>query len=93
MLQGLRDQVITLSCLRHGLATHHGRGVDQLPKAALTALTNTWPTELTSEALATAYAAAVQLLGEEAELVDPDLAYRLRGPLAILQATTTSAVP
>ena len=31
MLNGLRDQVLSLVCLRHGLPTHEGRGIDDLP--------------------------------------------------------------
>lgn len=31
MLEGIRNRLISLYCLRHGLATHEGRGVDALP--------------------------------------------------------------
>jgi hypothetical protein len=31
MLDGLRDQVVALACLRFGLPAHQGRGVDYLP--------------------------------------------------------------
>src|ERR671920_1530880 len=31
MLDGLREQVVALACLRFGLPTHQGRGVDDLP--------------------------------------------------------------
>src|SRR5215210_5256696 len=31
MLDGLRDQVVALACLRFGLPAHQGRGVDDLP--------------------------------------------------------------
>ena len=38
MLDELRDQVITLLCLQHGLNPWHGREVDRLPTPALEAL-------------------------------------------------------
>jgi len=31
MINGLRDQVVALACLRHDLPAHEGRGVDDLP--------------------------------------------------------------
>lgn len=91
MLQGLRDQVISLSCLRHGVPPHQGRGVDQLPPSILVDLAATLPAEATSTALATAYTVAVQLLSDEIKHFDTALADRLSGPLDILQATALSA--
>lgn len=35
MLDGIRDQLIALKCLRHGLNPYQGRGVDQLPAMKL----------------------------------------------------------
>lgn len=31
MINGVREQIITLACLRHELPAHQGRGVDDLP--------------------------------------------------------------
>ncbi|MFT4165330.1 MAG: nucleotidyltransferase domain-containing protein [Microlunatus sp.] len=92
MLQGLRDQIISLSCLRHGVLTHQGRGVDQLPPSILAEFAATLPVDATATALATAYTVAVQLLSDEIRHFDPALADRLRDPLAVLQATAISAV-
>ena len=92
MLQGLRDQAIILSCLRHGLPTHHGRGVDQLPASVLNVLAGTLPAVLSPDALAAAYATALKLLTDEAEQLDPVLAARLHSPLATLRATATATV-
>lgn len=92
MLQGgLRDQIISLSCLRHGVPTHQGRGVDQLPSSVLDDLAATLPVSVTSTALSAAYAVAVQLLSDEIRHVDTALADRLKAPLAILRETATSA--
>lgn len=92
MLEGLRNQVLVLSCLRHGLQTHHGRGVDQLPLDLLTALSRTLPVDLTSRSLGAAYATAIELIADEAEHLDADIAARLRGPLTTLRTTTAAAV-
>ena len=31
MISGIRDHVLALACIRHGLPAAHGRGIDQLP--------------------------------------------------------------
>ena len=92
MLEGLRNQVVVLSCLRNGLQTHHGRGVDQLSLNMLTALSRTLPVDLTPTSLTAAYATALELLANEAEHLDAAIATRLRGPLTTLRSTTTAAV-
>lgn len=93
MLEGLRDRVIALACLRHDLPAQQGRGVDQLPKSLLAALTAAVPVEVSSDALAASFTVAVDLLATEADHVDPALASRLRDPLATLQSTATPAGP
>ena len=93
MLDGLRGQLIALCCSRHGLETHHGRGVDQLPGPVLTALADTVPAAVTSTALAAAHDAAVGLLSAEVAHVDLALAARLQAPLAILRATASPTAP
>lgn len=51
MLEGIRNQLTSMYCLRHGLATHQGRGVDALPgsihaELATTLITGTDPADL-----------------------------------------------
>ena len=41
MLEGIRNRLISLYCLRHGLATHEGRGVDALPDPVRAGLATT----------------------------------------------------
>lgn len=41
MLEALRNNLIAMYCLRHGLATHEGRGVDALPGSLRSELTST----------------------------------------------------
>jgi len=87
MLEGLRNQVVVLSCQRHGLSSHQGRGVDQLPPSVLAQLADTLPAHLDSAALAAAYTTALELLAQEAEHLDPALITRLRKPFATLGTT------
>ncbi|MET1008276.1 MAG: nucleotidyltransferase domain-containing protein [Propionibacteriaceae bacterium] len=88
MLEGLRNQVVVLTCLRHGVDSHHGRGVDHLPAAVLERLAGTLPDRLSSPALAAAYGMALDMLADEAGHLDSDLATRLRDPFANLRTPT-----
>ena len=55
MIEGLRDRIITLACLRHGLPAHQGRGVDRLPSAVLAQLAGTLISRPDHEELAAAF--------------------------------------
>jgi predicted nucleotidyltransferase len=91
MVQGLRDQVISLACLRHGLPAHQARGVDGLPDAFLTALEDTLVPDLSPEALVAAFTAGTDLLLAEVVRLDSAHAERLRPPLAELTRSVRSA--
>lgn len=88
MLNGLRDQVISLVCLRHGLPTHEGRGVDDLPDDVTERLAGTLVHTLERGELCRAFAGATRLLLDETELVDPALSARLTGPANELVRTS-----
>ena len=81
MLGGLRNAVLTLMCLRHGVPASQGRGLHLLPssatKAALAALVGS----LAEAELRRAFRAGVELLLAEAAHVDEDLAKALESPL------------
>ena len=81
MLGGLRNAVLTLMCLRHGVPAVQGRGLHLLPpsetKAALATLVGT----LDEAELRRAFRAAVELLLKEAAHVDDGLARTLTDPL------------
>lgn len=87
MLDGLRGQLVALTCLRHNLPGHQGRGVDRLPAAVLADLRSTLPARPDPAPLTDAFAAAVGLLLAEAAHVDPELAARLHAPLSTLLQT------
>jgi RimJ/RimL family protein N-acetyltransferase/predicted nucleotidyltransferase len=96
MLDGLREQLVSLTCLRAGLPAHQGRGTDRLPPDLLDALAATRPPAVRADDLTRAFAAATALLLEQAAIEDPGLAARLREPLALLvrpQDPPPSATP
>lgn len=78
MINCVRDQVITLACVRHRLPAHEGRGVDDLPSALRQSLAETLVRELDGRELRRAFAASVAALLAEAQQVDPDREQRLR---------------
>ena len=84
MLDGLREQLITLTCLRAGLPAHQGRGTDRLPRDMLAALAVTRPAAVQADAITRAFDAAAALLIDQASIDDPRLAERLREPVTLL---------
>lgn len=84
MLDGIRDQIVVLACLRHGLDTHHGRGVDRIPVAELEALKPTRARDLGDAELRRSMTASLTALIDEISGHDPTLAERLNGPVRIL---------
>ncbi|MBB5788594.1 nucleotidyltransferase domain-containing protein [Jiangella mangrovi] len=86
MIDGLREQVVALACLRHDLPAYQGRGVDRLPPAVLEPLLSTLTGSLDDPTLRRAFAAATEALLTEAAHVDPELAARLAPPLRTLTA-------
>jgi predicted nucleotidyltransferase len=81
MLSHMRDEVLSLACLRHGLPAREGRGLDDLPSEVTRPLERTLVSRLGARALGDAFAATVAALLTEARFVDPALAARLTGPL------------
>jgi predicted nucleotidyltransferase len=95
MLNGMRDQVIALACLRLGLPPHQGRGVDALPEEVVGGLSRTLITSLRRTELIRVLGELPAALLAESELVDAEVAARLRQPLDELvmsiQATVSDA--
>ena len=81
MLNGLRDQVVALACLRFGLPAHHGRGVDDLPPEVTDFLASTLIVSLEPTELHRAFASTTRLLLKEAAHIDTELASRLSPPI------------
>ena len=89
MINGVRDQVIALACLRHELPADQGRGVDDLPAGLRQSLAETLVRELDGHELRRAFTASVGALLDEAQEVDPDRAQRVRETVWELVHTVT----
>ncbi len=81
MISGVRDHVLALACLRHGVPPVQGRGMDNLPPDATAAITGALVRSLDSSELARAFRVATEALLAEAGQVDPSLADRLADTL------------
>jgi hypothetical protein len=82
MISGLRDQVLAVACLRHGVSVHQARGVDDVPLEATAPLVSALARSLGIDELERAFRAGVQGLLAEAAQVDAGLSERLAAPLA-----------
>lgn len=89
MINGVRDHVVSLACLRHGLPTHQGRGVDDLPADIVASIARTLVRGLGRSELSTAFANAITVLIAEVEQIDPGLASRLCEPARELVRTAS----
>jgi len=89
MINGVRDQVVALACLRHDLPPHEGRGVDDLPASLRLRIAEALVRELSGSELRRAFAASVSALLEEAQLIDADREQRLRETVWELVHTVT----
>ncbi len=87
LVNALRDRLVQLACLRAGLPTSDGRGVDRLDHAWLDRLGGGRPDELSGPELARCFDTLLDLLQEEADHVDPGLSRRLEDPLRELRVT------
>jgi hypothetical protein len=81
MLSGVRDQVLALACVRHGLPAVEGRGIDDLPSDVTAPIVGGLVRALEAAELRRAFGVVVTALIDESEQVDADLAARLARPL------------
>ena len=79
MLSAMRDQVLALACLRHGLPAVEGRGIDRLPPEATAAAGLV--RSLEAAELRRAFGVVTEALVAEIERADTGLAERLAVPL------------
>ena len=84
MIGGARGHVLALACLRRGLPTAHGRGIDDLPQEVVARLAPTLIHSLEVPELRRALAALVDALLREAGETDPGVGRRLATPLGEL---------
>jgi hypothetical protein len=81
MVSGMRDQVLALACLRHGLPAREGRGMDALPMDVTVPLQDALVRSLDPQELSRAFRVVMGGLIREIQSVDRKLAARLEGTL------------
>ncbi len=81
MISAMRDQVLALACLRHGVPAVQGRGMDDLSPEATVAIAAGLVRSPDIPELKRAFAAITQALLAEIDRTDPGLANRLTKPL------------
>ena len=91
VVDGLRDQVVALACLRFGLPAHQGRGVDNLPSEETDLLADALVVSLEPTDLHRAFATTTRLLLKEARYIDAGLASRLASPIEELVRSRDSS--
>ena len=89
MLNGMRDHVVTLACLRAGLPAHQGRGVDDLAVDERQKLDGTLVLSLDHAELARAFRQLTDLLLAEVAAVAPETAQELATVLSELVRSAT----
>ncbi len=81
MISGMRDQVLALACLRHGVTAVQGRGIDRIPPEATAHVAGGLVRSLDPAELRRAFGTVRDALLIEIEKFDTGLASRLAAPL------------
>ena len=81
MISGVRDHVLALACVRHGVPAVQGRGMDLLPAEVTAPVAASLVRALETAELRRAFASVCESLLVEIELVDTALAARLSTPI------------
>jgi len=89
MISGVRDHVLALACVRHGVPAVQGRGMDMLPREVTAPMVHALVRSLDGVELRRAFASACELLLVEIDAVDASLGERLSAPIREL-ATSSS---
>ena len=84
MLSAMRDQVLALACLRHGLNPRDARGVDDLPNDTKSSLLPSLVCRLDAAELKRAFSILIDALLDEAHRADPAFADRVSPTLLLL---------
>jgi hypothetical protein len=89
VISGVRDHVLALACVRHGVPAVQGRGMDLLPREVTAPMAGALVRSLDVAELRRAFASACELLLVEIDAVDASLGERLSAPIREL-ATSSS---
>ena len=77
MISAMRDEILALACLRHGLPVREGRGMDRLPVEITRPLEESLVRRIDPGEIARAFHVATMELLEETRRIDGGLASRL----------------
>jgi hypothetical protein len=93
MISAMRDQVLALACVRHGVPAREARGMDLLPPEVTRPLEQALVRRVATDDLARAFQAATAGLLVEIRSVDADFAGRLERPLLELSGGFPAPTP
>jgi hypothetical protein len=82
MVSAVRDHTLALACIRLGLPSAHGRGMDSLPEPITRPLLESMIGRLNSDELWRALDAVLQSLASEVNHADPALGLRVSAELS-----------
>lgn len=86
MISGMRNHVLALACLRHGLLAVHGRGIDQLPSEITRPFENSFVRPLETAELWRAFWVVMDGFLKEIRSADEELVEQLQETLISLVA-------
>jgi hypothetical protein len=84
MISAVRDHIMVLACIRHGLPSAHGRGMDLLPDSVKAQLVGSLVQELNSDQLWRALDVTMRSFINEINLLDVDFDARITADLTEL---------
>ena len=90
MVSAMRDHVLALACLRHGLPAREGRGMDQLPGEVRSLLEESLVGRIEPGEIARAFRVVTTQLVTEIRCADQDLATRLEPIILALSGVPDS---
>jgi hypothetical protein len=93
MVSAMRDQVLALACLRHGLPAREGRGIDDLPGEVSRELARGLVRDLEASEIARALRVTTAALLAETRHVEPALADRLEAAVREIGAVGRGEAP
>jgi len=93
MISSIRDLTLALACIRHGLPSEHGRGIDQLPSGIATQFEDSLVRHLDTAELSRAFQVTTLGLLSEIRNIDEALAVRLQETLIRLSEPPALTTP
>ncbi len=93
MIRSIRDHTLALACIRHGLPSEHGRGIDQLPSGIAAQFEGSLVRQLDTAELSRALQVTTLGLLSEIRNIDEAFAARLQETLIRLSEPPAAITP